>query len=349
MANVSKGLSLSTGHVEVDRASIYEDAITAYTRKPNLANNFKIIVCFSGESAVDFGGVSRDFFSGFWEAAYKKMFDGAALLTPACHSEVNIDDFEVLGKILSHGYLSCGFLPTRLAFPVIAFILLGLSTNISQSILVNSFSEFLGPLDRKAISTALEAKEFTMGIKSNVITILSRFGCREVPTPHNLVRLLCSLARHHFKSQPFAALSAMHAGVPKKHKPFWQAIGVEELRELYDAMTANPEKILEILVEPDYSNINEQRVFGYLQQFVGEMKLDEAKRFLRFVTGSSVVTGEEITLSFNALSGAARCPLAHTCTNLLDLPYTYSTYLEFVEEFTVLLANEDYCWQMNSY
>ena len=66
-----------------DRSRIYEDAIKAYKKKPELANYFNVFVTFAGEKAVDFGGVSCDFFSGFWEGAYVEMFDGATLLAPA--------------------------------------------------------------------------------------------------------------------------------------------------------------------------------------------------------------------------------------------------------------------------
>lgn len=84
----------------------------------------------------------------------------------------------------------------------------------------------------------------------------------------------------------------------------------------------------------------------YLEQYIGHMTVVEVKRFLRFVTASPVLTGENISISFNALSGIARRPIAHTCANILELSYTYSTYLEFVEEFKALLNNND-CWAMD--
>ena len=117
---------MGTGHITIDRSRIYEDAIKAYKKKPELANYFNVFVTFAGEKAVDFGGVSCNFFSGFWEGAYVEMFDGATLLAPACHADVDTDHFRVLERILSHGYLCCGFLPTR----------------VSQETLVQSFLSF---------------------------------------------------------------------------------------------------------------------------------------------------------------------------------------------------------------
>lgn len=170
--------TMSTGHITVKRASIYDDAISAYSTRPKLVNQCPLSVNFDGEEGVDLGGLSRDFFTGFWEEAYVKMFDGAALLTPLLHPNMDISQFAILGQILSHGYLCCGFIPTRICFPVLAFVLLGLCTTIPRPLLVDCFSDFLTEVDRKAIAKALEAKEFTPCMKTNVINILSRFGCR---------------------------------------------------------------------------------------------------------------------------------------------------------------------------
>ena len=96
--------------------------------------------------------------------------------------------------------------------------------------------------------------------------------------------------------------------------------------------------------EPTFASSDEERVFGYLQQYVGGMKVDEVKRFVRFVTGSSVLTGSNISI---AVTGLARRPFAHTCSSQLELSYNYGTYLEFASEFAALLGNED-SWSMNS-
>ena len=56
------------------------------------------------ERAVDCGGVCRDMLSGFWEEAYAHHFGGSNLVTPLLHAQTNLEDFSILGKILSHGY-----------------------------------------------------------------------------------------------------------------------------------------------------------------------------------------------------------------------------------------------------
>ena len=59
------------------------------------------------------------------------------------------------------------------------------------------------------------------------------------------------------------------------------------------------------------------------------MTCDDVQAFLRFVTGSSVCGSEAIAIQFNVLSRLGRRPIAHTCSNLLELPSAYTSYHEF--------------------
>ena len=99
---------------------------------------------------MDLGGVRRDMLSGYWEEAYKLFFDRSTLLIPTVHPNINVSLLSKLvsllsklGVILSHGYLVCGFIPTRIAFPSVACILLDTAITISSKILVEDFTECL--------------------------------------------------------------------------------------------------------------------------------------------------------------------------------------------------------------
>ena len=39
---------------------------------------------------------------------------------PAVHSNSDVSTFPVLGSIIAHDFMVCGFLPFRIAFPVLA-------------------------------------------------------------------------------------------------------------------------------------------------------------------------------------------------------------------------------------
>ena len=66
-------------------------------------------------------------------------------------------------------------------------------------------------------------------------------------------------------------------------------------------------------------NPNQERVYAYLRQYIGGTDADELRRFLRFVTDSTVCMAVNITLEFNTNTGAARRPILHTCDPMLEL------------------------------
>ena len=141
--------------------------------------------------------------------------------------------------------------------------------------------------------------------------------------------------------------NSMAMGVPCTHMVFWKSQSVEGLNSLYVAMAANPQRIFDILKVPNFSDLNEERVYGYLQQFIGGMDSDRARTFLRFVTGTSVCLTKKVKITFYRLSGLARRPIAHTCGSMLELPSTYITYPDFASEFQAVLSDE-FTWRMDS-
>ncbi len=89
---------------------------------------------------------------------------------------------------------------------------------------------------------------------------------------------------------------------------------------------------------------NEERILGYLRQFIASLSREDLRLFL---TGSTVCTGLDLSVSFNSLEGLARRPIAHTCEPSLELSVNYATFPEFVSEFKTYLSNE-YSWIMDA-
>ena len=121
-----------------------------------------------------------------------------------------------------------------------------------------------------------------------LVNVMSRYGCCEIPTPKNFTHHLQGIAKHEFISHAFEAVTLINSGIPPEHRPFWQPKSVPQLFQLVTTLSVSPRKILAQIEEPFFNNKGEQRVFGYLQQYVGNMKQDEAQRFLHFITVSSV-------------------------------------------------------------
>ena len=275
-------------------------------------------------------------------------FDGSTLLTPVLHLHVDIQSLPKLGVILSHGYLYSGFLPKHVVLPALVYILLGTTVKLPSPMLLIGFADSLSSHEASRIKGALlvNGSEFSEELKGSLISILSRFGCRVIPTPKNLQSQLIQIAEYEFHVKPMAALFAINSGIPHCEQTFWHSI--EQVSSLYYTLTATSSKVLTMLQEPVTSNSCQSRIFSYLQQFIGNMNQAEVRRLLRFTTGSSVILSGGITVTFNNISGIARKPIAHTCDPCLELPSTYTSYLDFEQEFNAVLADDQYAWQMDS-
>ena len=65
--------------------------------------------------------------------------------------------------------------------------------------------------------------------------------------------------------------------------------------------------------------------------------MEELSKFLWFVTGSTTLPSR-IEIVFATMFGAARRPIAHTCSNTLELSDTYWSYQDLRDEMRAVLA-----------
>ena len=337
----------------ISRENMYEDSIALYANNlPTMVQEYPFRIKYENEMGVDTGGVSRDFFSGFWEIAYVKDFDGGSTYIPSVHPHTDLSHYVVLGSILAHGFMSSGFLPNRLAFPVLAHTLLGCDISIPDAIIIESFIDFVSTYENSIFREALMSSQnkeaaFTPQLAESLLTILSTMGCRELPTVHNIQHLVLQVARYELISKPFGSLLSLHRGVPTVYHPFLTGFTVKQLYELYKALNATPGSVISMIADPVEATSNQLRVLGYLKTFIGNLTQRDLRNFLRFVTGSSVILDKRISVTFNSLSGLARRPISHTCSCTLELPVTYLTYLVFAEEFLMILQSE-IAWPMEA-
>ena len=240
--------------------------------------------------------------------------------------------FPTLGKILSHGYIACGFLPVHISFPVIAAVFLGPDVQISDTILFITYLSYHDACILKSAFSELGSKTFSCNLQSSLMILLGKYGCRQVPSPENIKSLVTKVARHTSVVKPLASLYAMFGGIAAEHKGFWKDVTVDHLMEVYLASNATAYNALKVIKEPLVLEPLQETTYGYLLQYVGNMSNGEVRNFLRFI--------DEIKITFNGLSGVSRRPIAHTCSCTLELPTSYSTYLEFAQEFDAILTSE---------
>ena len=321
------------------RSHLYEDLLSIYGMT-TVSEEYPVRIKFYRELAVDIGGVSRDMYTGFWEECYKIFFDGSNTLVPLLECDSNA--FATLGTILSHGYLVCGFLPLRIAKPVLIESLLGPDhnrCNIADSILTKSFFNHITLFERQKLDAALCG---TMDVDT-VMSILSRFGCRKMVTPTNINSLICNAAKYEFIRKPMAVNTLIHSGIPQSHTQFWSNLGIDGICHLINTLSLSVEKVLESFLCFPKSK-TEERVYSYLQSMVGNMNEKSLNNFVRFCTGIAVLTADNIGVEFTSDTSF----FAHTCTATLELPTHYTTYAEFVKDWKPILYGND-VWCMDSF
>ena len=198
--------------------------------------------------------------------------------------------------------------------------------SISSLILVETFIDSLSNYDSDVMRQAIKAsqgqgqlREFSSDLMPQILSVLSRFGVRKLPSPTSFRNTVVEVATYEFLSKPSAALSVLHSGVPNLHKPFWRGLSVDDLFPVYCAQCVSVEMVLGMLEDSVSTNPNEERILCYLRQYIGSMNSSMLRKFLRFVTGSTVCSFPSITVSFNSLSGVQRRLIAHMCGPILEL------------------------------
>ena len=253
-----------------------------------------------------------------------------------------------LGRIMSHGYIFCGVLPTQIVYSTLYACFVGVGAKVPAPILLGSFIDYLTTVEQSItkIGLGMKASVFPIDLQTQLISVLDRFGSSKAPKPHNLRQLLIEAAEYEFLHKPLAAISCIHAGISLQEQPFWSKYTVNQLYTIFQCLTASPSKVLELIEEPVILNAGEKRVFHFLQQFIGNISNADIGHFLRFVTGSSVCPTKKIQITFNHVSGFAHRPIAHTCAFTLKISTDYTNYMQFSSETKAVLSHES-SWFMD--
>lgn len=138
--------------------------------------------------------------SAFWQTTYEKLFDGSKLFVPVVSPHVEFSLLPALGKILSHGCLCTGFLPTQIAFPSLAAMLVRPGAIMEDNILVESFLDYGSDVDRNVLHAAVQIAtrtskcSFPPDVQEQLLTVLSNYGCQQIPAPTNLSQTVTDIA-----------------------------------------------------------------------------------------------------------------------------------------------------------
>lgn len=137
--------------IVVNRLHILDDMIATFKDDKIIDAEIKFIVV--GESGIDQSGVSRDMYSSFWEAFYRRRTCGNGAVVPCITVEYSREDWLAVGRILVKGYKDLKVFPVRFSEAFLVAVLLG-EQALTNSIMLSSLNEYVTDDVKELISRA---------------------------------------------------------------------------------------------------------------------------------------------------------------------------------------------------
>lgn len=324
------------------RTDIVTDMLQFYS-DPSVLNS-KLHVEFLGEPGDDFGGLTKEVFTLFWREATKTFFLGEQSVVPYLALHLQRRDtwkFVSLGRILAHTVLLTGSIPPNLSISCLINIIF--DCEVDEDFLFNDFLLFLTDREKSLVSKAVNSFDLLTNREVDRLTSLyTAYKFLDIPRKSTIKQQLFAIADQELVQKPQRLCTQMRKGIPNCHlQGFWGQLSVDHLSYMLHKQRPTAEKVACCLVSAEENITNaEDTAFYYLKEYISSMSEETLLDFLLFCTGS-VHQPEEIKVSFTGLSGAQRRPIAHTCSNVLEIPTTYDSFQEFRKEFNFLLSTTE--------
>ncbi len=232
--------------------------------------------------------------------------------------------------------MTCNYFPITLSPIFVADCLFG-EESISRDFLLNSFYEFV-PNDEAELFKKAICPEFDLN-DEEFLDVLSSYKCHKIPTKDNISLIIGQLAHQELIQKPRFVSNCM-APILNHLKSSMHFSSLANLVLFYESKKPSPKKVVKLFIGAP-SNDAERQAFDHLKRYVKNLSEDTLKLFLQFTTGSDLLVTDSITVSFTSIDGAARRPIAHTCGPVLEVPCTYLSFNELVEEFSSIMSNRE--------
>lgn len=332
-----QGLSLT-----VHRSCICKDMIEHFKDEKMLQSELVFtIINERGQKEEGVGiGVSREVFPLFWKEFANSMTIGERERVPFVRHDHFIKEWEAIGRILVKGFRSVSYFPLFLSKAFMCYCLF--DAEVPEGIVLESFMKYLSPVEEELVTNFLGKADFA-DENDDLFDFLERFNCRSQVSPENIKKVLVEIANQELIQKPHVMVATWQPIVQElKQYPQFQTIA--GIQGFYDRINPTNKKVLNSL-EAQPNTEAERDALKFLQRYI--RGLDNAKlvQFLRFTTASDVLITNKIEVSFTRLEGASSRPIAHTCGPLLELPSTYSNFVELRQQFNNILEKSS--WEMD--
>lgn len=332
-------INFFTRTLRIRRQLVLVDMLNAFSNEDIMKSNIKVVVIDArgkDEKGEDVKGVYRDVLANFWQDFYIQCTLGERERVPSLRHDFQCEEWTAVARIIAKGYLDLGYFPVMLSPTFIISVLFG-EMKVCEESLLHSFNRYLAPIDEDVVHEALKGGECEDGRDyTELIDLLSRYGCRKRPSKENVNSLISELAHKELIQRPRYVAECWRA-VLSSYLKGSDLSTAKKVHDLFKALEPTSRKVLG-MIQANPCNDNERSALDYLKRFIRGMEDSQLKSFLMFVTGADVLCVPDIQVEFTQLDRLARRPIAHTCGCVLELPSTYETYTELRAEFSNVLA-----------
>ena len=273
-----------------------------------------------------------------WKAFMERSAKGEAEWVPSVQPHYQKPEWQAVGRILLKGFHDVQVFPLQLSKAFVIVLLFG-EEEVSPDNLIESFMSYITPPEKDAVTKALRGVlDDDSDAKEELFDMLSRMDSETVPSsPEAVKACVMKLAQTELvqvgKYPLDAIISTARAGLLQLLPD------VRSVHDLYTSKATTVRKVIN-LFQPQSEGRDEERATTYLKQYIKGLDQDNLKRFLRPVTGCDMICVAFIEIHFNKRKGIDRAPIVRTCTPMIELPTTYSSYTELRAEFNNILTRE---------
>eukprot|EP00794_Sanderia_malayensis_P007518 gene7518-8351_t len=331
----------ATQQLLVRRDQLVNDALQQY--QDTSIVHHKLFVKFDGERGEDLEGLTREFFSQFWQNwAQKLVGHNKKFINLVPNSLIGAEELGAIGRILVHGYILCGYLPYFVNSSVLYWLLVGREPSLD--LIFNEFFLSLDEGDQHLVTAALDSAEISEEMKIQLGAFLATYDFGMIPNKDTLMGTLKTLSRYVTIIKPYYYLQAIRIPIEKIASKLFGEPTEEEFTTMLNSLVPAGVEVVSKLKfkysDNDTQYALEERVAGFLQTFLVSLGRNDIMSFVRFVSGCEILPAS-IQVEFNGESNEEMMiPSAHTCSISLHISRYFLTYQSLQSVFKNLLVNK---------
>ncbi|KAE8575851.1 hypothetical protein XENTR_v10003965 [Xenopus tropicalis] len=313
--------------LKIHHANCMNDMIDAFCDPDILSKNLDVrrILNDNTEEAGSGSGVLRDTICHFWQEFYERCTLGTQLKVPFIRHDFTAETWKAIGRIYVKGYQDCGYLPCKLALSFTEEVLF----NYVYSDVIEDFFHYVSASEKEILSAALS--NFSSVEIEDLLEVLDNYKCRRKISAESFKQTLLEIAHKEIVQRPMFVIDCWREIV----KPL--NLSPEKLAKLYLELKPTQQKVYKLLAFPEDMTPKQKEVSNYLKRYVRELDQCTLPKFLRYCTGSDLISSSKISIHFETMTPFTRRPIVATCAMILQLADEYANFPDFRAEFNAVL------------